>query len=76
MSTPYKTVLAFFQERFPDANEEVFKMVAANRLQRLGIKESIEQIDEKTAAKLLNYLKTLSEKELQELTYNAVSQTV
>jgi len=76
MNKNYQQVLAFFQERFPDANEQIFTMVANNRLQSLGIKEKIEEISAGTAAKLTDFFKTLSPEELQQLAYSSVSQLV
>ncbi|MBD3359921.1 MAG: hypothetical protein GF365_04420 [Candidatus Buchananbacteria bacterium] len=76
MSSNYQTVKDFFQERFPEANEDILKLVANQRLKGLGINTELTKIEEQTAQKLIDFFKTLSPEELQELTFNAMSNTI
>jgi hypothetical protein len=76
MSSNYQTVQEFFQERFPDANEDILKLIANQRLKGLGINTELTKINEQTAQNLIDFLRTLSPEELQALTFNAINNTI
>ncbi len=76
MSSNYQEVKDFFQERFPDANEDILKLVANERFKGLGINTDLTKINEQTAQKLIEFLQTLSPEELQALTFNAISKNI
>lgn len=75
-NTNYQKLKAFFQEKFPEANESILRLVAQNRLKGLGQQEELDEINPITAESLINFFQTLSPEELQSLSFNALASVV
>ncbi len=68
----YQMLKDFFVQRFPKANEDIFCLVAKNRLKGLALNEKLEEINSSTAEALITFFKTLSPEEVEVLTLNAL----